>query len=127
MSLEVIEEIHSLKTAALIRASACIGVIAASGTQQQYDAAVEYANAVGLAFQIRDDLLDMTSTSEEMGKTIGKDAENGKITFASVYGEKRCEEFIDIETEKAKKAVKSVFSEPCFLMGLADMLAKRRY
>ena len=124
-SQEDVEAIHVRKTAALIRAAARMGVIAGSGSVTQLDAASAYADAVGLAFQLRDDLLDISSTPEALGKSVGADAKNGKNTFVSLLGEEECRRRIAEETEKAKRAVKDAFSAPGFLCELADMLAGR--
>lgn len=120
-----VEAIHLRKTAALIKAAARMGVIAGGGTEAQLNAAAAYADAVGLAFQLRDDLLDVSSTPEELGKSVGADAKNGKNTFVSLLGEEECRQRIAEETEKAKKAVKEAFSDSRFLCDLADMLAGR--
>ena len=105
LTADMIEAIHAGKTAALIRAAAKMGVIAGGGTEKQLEAAEKYAEAVGLAFQLRDDLLDITATSEELGKSAGKDAESEKSTFVTVYGIDGCERMIAQKTEEAKAAV----------------------
>ncbi len=125
LSREDVEAIHVRKTAALIRAAARMGVIAGSGSDAQLAAASAYADAVGLAFQLRDDLLDISSTPEALGKSVGADAKNGKNTFVSLLGAEECRRRIALETEKAKRAVKDAFSAPGFLCELADMLAGR--
>ena len=102
-----------------------MGVYAADGTVEQEQAAIEYANALGLAFQIRDDMLDVLSTAEELGKTIGSDAEEGKTTFMTLYGAEECERRVLALTEQAKQAV-SVFEDSEFLAALADSMAVRR-
>jgi len=122
---EAVEAIHVRKTAALIRAAARMGVIAGGGTKKQMDAATAYAEAVGLAFQLRDDLLDLTSTAEVLGKSVGADEKNGKATFVSVYGAETCERMIADETEKAKGAVAAAFPGDTFLSALAEKLAGR--
>ena len=79
-------EIHRLKTGALLRAACVMGVQCAGGTPEQVAAAEEYAMNLGLAFQIRDDVLDTISTEDELGKTIGSDAAEKKTTFVSLLG-----------------------------------------
>lgn len=118
-------EIHASKTAALIRGACLMGVYAAGGTREQEAAAISYADALGLAFQIRDDILDVTSTAEELGKTIGSDAQEGKTTFMTLFGEAACEQRVLELTEEAKNAV-SVFPDNDFLKALADSMAVRR-
>lgn len=126
LALKDISIIHSLKTAAMIKAACEIGVIAGGGTSEQLKAASEYAECIGLAFQIRDDILDITATTEEMGKTVGKDANSNKNTYASLLGIPECERIIAEMTEKAKAAINGVFDNTEFLCALADMLADRK-
>ena len=127
LSIQDITNIHTLKTASMIRAAARMGVIAGGGTERQLEAAAKYADAVGIAFQIRDDVLDYTSTTEELGKPVGSDRENEKSTFASIFGTDACEALIHERTEAAKAAARYAFENPEFLVWLADMLAKRKY
>ena len=122
---EELIRIHNMKTAALISAAARIGVVAAGGTQEQIEAAGDYAMAVGLAFQIRDDVLDITEPTESLGKPMGADLENNKITFAMIAGVAKCEEMIREQTEKAAAAVEGKFSNTEFLVWLARILAER--
>jgi len=120
-------ELHALKTSALISAAARLGVIAGGGTREQTEAAAAYANAVGLAFQVRDDVLDCTATAEELGKPVGSDIENEKTTFASLLGIEACERIISKETEKAVDALAGKFKNTEFLTWFALMLAKRKH
>lgn len=126
LSIYDVENIHKLKTAAMIKAAAMIGVISGGGTEKQLSAAEKYADAVGLAFQIRDDILDATSTPEELGKPIGSDAANGKNTFLTLLGIEKCEEIIINKTNEAKEAVRENFENSEFLCYLADSLVKRK-
>ena len=86
LSLEDREEIHSAKTGALIVASLMMGGLAAGGGEAQIAALERYGGAVGLAFQIMDDVLDVTSTTSALGKTIGRDAALGKSTYPALLG-----------------------------------------
>ena len=86
LSLADLEEIHSAKTAALIVASVTIGALAAGVTEAQFAAFGRYGSAVGLAFQIMDDVLDVTSTVGALGKTTGRDAMLGKSTYPALLG-----------------------------------------
>jgi len=124
---EQLEELYAMKTAALYVASARIGVLAAGGSAQQLMKAEEYAGAVGLAFQIRDDILDVVSTEAVLGKPIGSDSNKGKATFQSVIGMAECEAIIAAQTEKAIKAAGEAFEDSGFLAWLAADLAKRKY
>lgn len=118
-------EIHKRKTAALIRGACLMGVVCGGGSEEQEQAAVDYAEALGLAFQIRDDMLDEVSTAEELGKPIGSDNEQGKTTFMTLFGHEGCEDRIRILTDKAKDVCK-IFRDPSFLITLADSMAIRR-
>ena len=86
---ELLNRIHRAKTGALLRASVRMGGIAAGAGESRIDALSRYGEHVGLAFQIVDDVLDVEESSEALGKTAGKDAAQGKITFPAVYGIER--------------------------------------
>lgn len=120
-------EIHDLKTGSLLAAACLMGLTAspvpASGAQ--IDAAARYAKALGLAFQVRDDVLDATSTTEVLGKPVGSDAANHKNTFVSLLGVDACQELVFKKTEEAKAAIGGRFSNTEFLCALADDLAGR--
>ena len=124
MSAEEVHTIHRLKTGALITAACCMGVAAAGGTNEQMQAAKNYAASIGLAFQIRDDMLDVIGDAEKLGKAVHADQK--KNTFVSIYGMERCSQWIDEENRKALDAL-SIFSDHAFLAELADMLANRDY
>jgi len=81
-----LEAIHRAKTGALLRASLRIGVLAAEGERYALDALTRYGEALGLAFQITDDILDETASSGQLGKTAGKDSSAGKATYPALYG-----------------------------------------
>lgn len=119
---EVID-IQSRKTGALIRAACVLGVLAGGGSEAQIDAASEFAQNLGLAFQIRDDMLDVVGTQEEMGKGVGTDAD--KNTFVRLYGLEKCEELVKTYTTRAIDAL-GVFSNAQFLTELALSLTQRR-
>jgi len=125
-TIDELLELYAMKTAALISAAARLGVIAGGGSQEQVDAAHAYSQAIGLAFQVRDDVLDCTATTEELGKPIGSDIEKDKSTFASLLGVDACEKMIKKETEKAITALDGIFENAEFLTWLARVLADRR-
>ena len=124
----ILEQIHTWKTSALLEAACLLGLTASSvePSSQQWAAAERYARLLGLAFQIRDDMLDVESTEEELGKPIGSDAGNGKATFATLYGLEKCRELVAALTEEAKQSVRGAFPRPAFLCGLADLMAQRK-
>lgn len=126
IDLSGVENIHKQKTASMILAAVRMGVIAGQGSERQLQAASQYAQDIGLAFQIRDDILDITSTVEELGKPIGSDKENNKSTFASLLGRERCEEIIAEKTLSAKQAIQNIFENSAFFCELADRLASRK-
>ena len=126
LTKEQLTEIHTRKTAAMIRAACRMGIACGSGTERQIEAAEDYAQALGLAFQIRDDMLDVISTSEELGKPIGSDAQEEKTTFMSLFGLERCEREVHALTERAAAAVEGVFPNAEFLQALARSLETRR-
>ena len=119
---EEIHRIHKLKTGALIQAGCKLGVIAAGGTEQQLQAAATYAEGIGLAFQLRDDILDVTGDAAKLGKATGMDV--NKNTFVKLYGLERCEGMVREETDKAVSALEA-FADRAFLTDLAHYLADR--
>ncbi|MBQ8831741.1 MAG: polyprenyl synthetase family protein [Oscillospiraceae bacterium] len=125
LNAEEVSKIHSLKTASLLVACAKMGVAAAGGSDTQLRAAEEYAENLGIAFQIRDDVLDVISTTEELGKPVGSDDENEKSTFVTLFGVDKCRELIEEKTQAAIEAVKGAFENCEFLVWLAGYLAGR--
>jgi len=126
IAIDDVRKIHELKTAALMEAAALIGVHAAGGSAEQINAASEYAKAVGLAFQIRDDVLDATATSQQLGKPSGSDEKSGKVTYYTELGAEECERLIAEETERAKNAALQAFADAGFLSWQAEELAERK-
>lgn len=86
LPVAALEEVHRRKTGALIAASCVIGGLSADGTRHHIEALRSYGEAIGLAFQIADDVLDATATSDQLGKTAGKDAAHAKATFVTLLG-----------------------------------------
>ena len=116
-------EVHRLKTGAMI-AGACKLGAAAAGAEELLPAAEEYGYQLGLAFQIRDDMLDVIGSAEEFGKPIGSDAEEGKVTFVDLLGLEDCESRVLACTAAAEAAVADLDTDG-FLRALADSLVKR--
>ena len=121
-----LNDINSHKTGALLTAACCMGVAAAGGSEKMLEAASQYGAALGEAFQIRDDILDVMSTSEELGKPIGSDAQEHKNTYMALLGEEKCMEKIEKLTEQAKAALNGVFTDKEFLCNLADLMVTRK-
>jgi len=86
LPIDALEEVHARKTGALIAASCVIGGLSVDGTTSYIEALRSYGEAIGLAFQIADDVLDATATSDQLGKTAGKDAAHAKATFVTLLG-----------------------------------------
>ncbi|MGN1306523.1 MAG: polyprenyl synthetase family protein [Faecousia sp.] len=115
-------DIQSRKTGALISAACQLGVIAAGGSEKQQAAASAYAESLGLAFQIEDDILDVVGDAQKLGKAVGVDEK--KNTFVRLYGIEKCREMIKDETDKAIAAL-DLFAQPVFLTELAQALVSR--
>lgn len=124
--LEDIRNTDRLKTGELIRVSAALGCIAAGADEPKIKAAEEYCECIGLAFQIVDDILDVTSDAETLGKPIGSDSENEKSTYVSLLGLEKSAEFAEELTSRAKEALKIFGDEGDFLVQLADKLLNRK-
>lgn len=118
-------EINSRKTGALLVAACQMGVAAAGGGETALAAAGHFGAAIGMAFQIRDDMLDVLSTDEELGKPVGSDKQENKNTYMALLGETGCAETVDRLTGFAKNILSEAFSDTAFLCDLADSLAKR--
>ncbi len=127
LSLEEISQMNALKTGRLLRAACVMGVLAAGfpADSAEVQAAAKYADAIGLAFQIRDDMLNVTGDAATMGKPVGNDAESHKSTYVSLLGLEQCQAVVEEQTAQAKRALGGVFSETGFLENLADYLAGR--
>lgn len=120
---EEVIAIQSRKTGALINAACVLGVIAGNGDEHQIEAAARFAGALGMAFQIRDDMLDQIGTKEEMGKGVGTDA--AKNTFVRIYGLDKCEELVQRYTDVAIEAL-GAFCDTAYMIELARSLTVRR-
>ena len=124
----VLTQIHLWKTASLLKAACLLGLVASpvEPSRVQWEAASRYAEELGMAFQIRDDMLDLESTTEELGKPVGSDTDNDKTTFVTLYGLETCRDLVARHTEQAKAAVCGAFDDSDFLCELADELAQRK-
>ena len=129
---EELTVINNKKTGALLRAACMMGVAASSGhrvvEERCIEAARVYATNVGLAFQIRDDMLDVIGSAEEFGKPIGSDASNRKSTYVTLLGLEECERRVLAYTERANEALRACKWQGSteFLCTLADAMTERK-
>lgn len=124
--LEVLREMDYKKTACLIKAACELGCISAGEYGERLNAASLYGECIGIAFQIQDDILDCTSSDEEIGKPVGSDEGNSKSTYVSLLGIEKCRELVDELTRKAIEALSAFDSDTGSLREYALYLAKRR-
>ncbi len=115
-------DIQSRKTGGLIRAACMMGVLAGNGSEEQLQKAAEFADHIGLAFQIRDDMLDVIGTAQQMGKAVGTDAD--KNTFVRLFGLEKCAELVKQHTDMAIEAL-SAFTDSSYMCSLARSLTDR--
>lgn len=121
-----LEQIHANKTGKLIKAAVLLGAVAANASEEQKRMLEQYAADVGMVFQIVDDILDEVSTSEELGKPVGSDRENGKSTFVSLYGLEESRRMAQEKTKNACDALNSFEQRASFLRTLALSLSERK-
>ena len=126
LSEDELNDINSRKTGSLLTAACRMGVAAAGGNKAMLEAAAQYGACVGAAFQIRDDILDVISTSEELGKPVGSDAQEQKNTYMALLGEDKCMQMIEKLTNQAKNAIAGAFEDTKFLCELADSMVTRK-
>jgi len=122
----LLEIIHRAKTGALLRASLRMGAIFAGATEAQYQALSCYGEHIGLAFQIVDDILDVEESSEALGKTAGKDAQQKKITFPAVYGLAESRRMAEEECARAHQVLEPFGPNAQELNELADLIVRRK-
>lgn len=125
LSLEEVKATEALKTGAAIVAAVRLGCVAAGGSPQQEAALIAYAENLGLAFQVQDDLLDVTGDASLLGKEPGSDQASGKTTFVQLLGAVGCEALVRELTDRAILALKP-YEESGFLCWLAEMLVGRQ-
>lgn len=125
LALSEVEELQKLKTGALISAAAEIGCIVAGGEEEERSAVRRYAQNLGLAFQIQDDILDVVGNEQTLGKRTGSDAESEKTTFVTLKGVDTCRALVAERTEQAKTALRENFRDAGFLRWMADRLVGR--
>ncbi len=117
--------IHENKTAALIEAAMMIGAVLGGASQADVKKMEEAASAIGIAFQIRDDILDVVGTFEELGKPIGSDADNDKDTYVTLFGFDKAKEDVQMYSDKALSIIESFGGDKEFLLKLVESLISR--
>ncbi len=125
IGFEDLKTIHRSKTGALITASVLSGAIGAGGTRSQLDALRVYGDNIGLAFQIVDDLLDVTSTTEKLGKTAGSDAEHNKATYPAFFGIEKTREMAAMAVRQSLDALSGFTDSADPLRSLARYIVDR--
>ncbi|CAM6047136.1 unnamed protein product [Sphagnum compactum] len=127
VGIETLEYIHVHKTAVLLEASVVVGAILGGANEDEIDSLGQYAHCVGLLFQVVDDILDVTKSSAELGKTAGKDLLTEKATYPKLLGLERSKVFAQNLLAKAKEQL-SIFDQmkAAPLLGLADYIANRQ-
>lgn len=123
--LDVIQEMDYKKTACLIKAACELGCIAAGADEEKIKAASRFGESIGIAFQIQDDILDKTSSNEELGKPVGSDEVNHKSTYVSLLGIDACRSTVDALTAQAIEALSVFEGDVSELKAFALDLAKR--
>lgn len=136
ISFENLCEIHHKKTGALIEAAVTLGAIAAIGSDstkinQNIETMIPklqaYAQCVGLAFQIQDDILDVISDAKTLGKSAGKDQQQNKATFPSLLGIEQSKQHVQALHQKALENIQSLALDHCYLEKICDFLINRKY
>lgn len=126
LSKEQLDFIYELKTSALIEAAMMIGAIFAKAEPEEIKKMEQVARKVGIAFQIQDDILDVTSSSEELGKPIGSDEKNHKTTYVALYGMEAARKQVELLSGQAIELLKECKGENPFLFALLEMLIHRK-
>ena len=127
LTREALQTMHCMKTGALLAASVRLGGLAAAVSPQQSQALEVYAAAIGLAFQVVDDVLDVTADSAQLGKTAGKDAAANKPTYVSLMGLAGARAFAGQLHDEALRAIRPLGSSGQLLAGLADFIVLRNH
>ena len=125
VSVETLEYMHRLKTGALIKASVISAAIICNASNEDIQNLENYAEGIGLAFQIKDDILDVEGNIDKLGKNVGSDASNKKTTYVSIYGLEKSKQMLTEITESAIKSLDSFGGKAAFLKELAEYLVIR--
>ncbi|KEK21158.1 farnesyl-diphosphate synthase [Bacillus manliponensis] len=127
LKLEELEYIHKHKTGRLLEYAVLAGALLSGATVVQQEKLLVFAKQVGLAFQIRDDILDVEGTEEEIGKPIGSDASNEKSTYTTLFTIDEAKRVLDETITSAKEAVRSLKLQDEYLLAVCDLIAKRNH
>ncbi len=122
----LLRRLQEYKTGALFRAAAAAGAVCAGASAQAREALARFADAYGILFQITDDILDFEGEAELLGKSVGKDAQEGKTTFATVYGLERAKEFAKGYARDAREAVLQAGGDASFFLELITYTLTRK-
>jgi geranylgeranyl diphosphate synthase type II len=126
IDIGLLKKIHKLKTAALIQIAMMVGAILAGATKEEVKSIEEVALNIGLAFQIQDDVLDVISTDDELGKPVLSDEKNKKTTYVSIYGVEEAKKLVEEHTVRAIDTLKSLDGDNEFLVHYIEMLITRK-
>lgn len=126
LSEEALKDMHRKKTGALLKASVLVPAILAGSTDEILESLAQYADSVGLAFQIKDDILDVESSLDELGKPAGSDLKNNKTTYVSLFGIDKAKLMLNEATECAVDALKPYGEKAWFLREAAYFIANRK-
>lgn len=125
-SMEYLEYMHRLKTGALIRAACKIGAVAGGASENEISKITDYANYLGLAFQVKDDILDVTAVESDLGKPTGSDEKNNKLTYVTLLGLEESENLLEQYTCQAIESIKHLGNKSQRLVEMAEYLLKRK-
>jgi len=126
VTLDELQWIHVHKTAVLLQVAVATGAVIGGATEEEVKAVEEYALKVGLAFQIADDILDCTASSEELGKTAGKDEEQNKTTYVKLLGLEKSKQEAQRIVDEAKQSIARFGDRAIVLQSLADYIVNRK-
>jgi geranylgeranyl diphosphate synthase type II len=127
VSKSALKFIHQAKTAALLTCALRLGAMSANVTPSKLKALTDFGHALGLAFQVIDDILDVTQSTEKLGKTAGKDVKAFKATYPALFGLKKSRTLATELTEEALSALKPLGKKAVMMRGIAESLLVREY
>ncbi|MDR1017736.1 MAG: polyprenyl synthetase family protein [Lachnospiraceae bacterium] len=126
ISKDILDEIYRLKTGALLMAAMVVGAILAGVNKEEKEQVEKVAYNIGMAFQIQDDILDVTSTVEELGKPIGSDDKNHKVTYVTLFGLEKAKEYVNAYSKEAILGLEEMKGKNSFLNELVEYLIDRK-